>query len=90
MSRVHQGKSKEFKMKKETREKRAKSLLGLRLAQEAYRIIYSSPTIKNIQMERQKLVRIKNMASSMDFDKVSDEKVNELVEQFLSSLVLSN
>jgi hypothetical protein len=79
MSRVHQGKSKEFKKKKETRELRAKDRLDLRLAQAAYRKIYSCPDIRNIQMERQKLVRIKEKASTMDFDNVSEEKIDELV-----------
>lgn len=59
MSRKHPNRSKNFSKKRATREKRKANLLILREAQRLYRLEYGCPYIKNIHMNRKKLLEIK-------------------------------
>lgn len=83
MSRVHPGKSKGFKVLKAIRNKRKIPLEQLRIAQQAYRRIYSCPDIKNILMNRQKLIAIKDVAIRENIQEDTLDNVEKVVQIFL-------
>lgn len=60
MSRAHKGKSEKNKKKRYTRDLKSQERQILRRAQEIYREVYQCPEIKNINMNRNKLQRIKS------------------------------
>ena len=77
MSRAHPNKSKKFKKKKATKNARKGKLAILRKAQAIYRERYERPDIKNIEMDRNKLLAIKEEVAKLKLVDVTDLDYSE-------------
>jgi hypothetical protein len=77
MSRAHANKSEKFKKKKETRSKREYERRVLRKAQEIYRVRFGEPLIKNIDMKRDEILKIKKEVKEQKLIDSDDSDYND-------------